>query len=338
MKRVNIVFPKEISLNNGFVKIDLENPIQNVISIDRVDYIPYYLNNSKPGNSGGNGCVLKLIRAQEFDEDEGYPTLPDLVIKICKFSIPRFKEELPKSKRFKVEIDALIDCNKHNLPNIVPIHHYGEAEIRWSDTTKNIRSNFRYYTMNYADSQLSKYLSKNNLTLIQRIDLGIEICQSLKQIWSRDFYHRDIKPDNILFIGDRWMISDLGLAEHRDLNQTFDGDAEWIGPRGWMSPESMNKFLTESKPWNKLHNCKINHQSDIYQIGKVLWYILQGNSPEGGVRRSDFLWKNEPLYQIIRTMLNNSKERRTKSIEEVIFGLKKIQKELLKSAKAEMLY
>ncbi|WP_187269606.1 protein kinase domain-containing protein [Flagellimonas hymeniacidonis] len=325
-------------MDKGKFQIDLETPKENAITIDGVFYLPYFLDNLNPGNSGANGCVLKLIDLEKYNDIRDYPLIPDLVIKVCKHSIPKWKEESQRSKRFEIEIEALVDCNEHNLPNLMTVHHYGQASIRWSDIERNRNANFRFYTMDYADSQLSKYLEVNNLSLLERLELCIEICESLKQIWSRNYYHRDIKPDNILFIEDKWMISDLGLAEHRDQTIEIDDDGEWIGPRGWMSPEAMNKFLAESKPWNSLHNCKINHQSDIYQIGKVLWYILQGNSPEGGIRRSDFLWKNENIYQIIRTMLNNSKERRVKSIEEVISALKKEQKQLFKVGVIDMLY
>jgi serine/threonine protein kinase len=338
MKNVNIIFPKSICLYDGKFQIDLEATEQNTITIDGVFYLPYFLDNSKPGNSGANGCILKLIDLKKYNKIKDYPLIPDLVIKVCKYSIPKWKEESQRSKRFEMEIEALVDCNKHNFPNLMTVYHYGKASIRWSDLEKNRNADFRFYTMDYADSKLSGYLETNNLNLLQRLELCIEICESLKQIWSRKYYHRDIKPDNILFIEDKWAISDLGLVDHRDQTMDLDGDGEWIGPRGWMSPEALNKFLAESKPWNSLHNCKINHQSDIYQIGKVLWYILQGNSPEGGIRRSDFLWKNNNIYQVIRTMLNNSQERRIKSIEEVIIALKKEQKRLFKMDEVELLY
>tara|TARA_R110000765_G_scaffold61677_3_gene119350 strand:+ start:6415 stop:7431 length:1017 start_codon:yes stop_codon:yes gene_type:complete len=338
MKNIDITFPKSICLDKGKFQIDLDTPKENTITIDGIFYVPYFLDNLNPGNSGANGCVLKLINSEKYNKTKDYPLVPDLVIKVCKYSIPKYKAEMPRSKRFKIEIEALIDCNENNLPNLMTVYHYGQVNIRWSDIATNRKADFRFYTMDYADRQLSSYLEINNLNLLQRLELCIEICESLKQIWSRNYYHRDIKPDNILFVDDKWVISDLGLVEHRDQTMEIDGDGEWIGPRGWMSPEALNKFLAESKPWNSLHNCKINHQSDIYQIGKVLWYILQGNSPEGGIRRSDFLWKNHNIYQVIRTMLNNSQERRSKSIEEVIMALKKEQKRLFKMDEMELLY
>ena len=91
-----------------------------------------------------------------------------------------------------------------------------------------------------------------------------------------------------------------------------------------MSPESFNKHFCEKYSWSKLFDYKINHQSDIFQLGKVIWYILQGNLPTGGIRRRDFLWKNEDLYQLVRTMINSSKSKRTKKIEDVIEVLQRV--------------
>ncbi|MFL3663342.1 MAG: protein kinase domain-containing protein [Flavobacteriales bacterium] len=332
----NIKFPNTIYIENGkkSISIDIERPFYNILSINNIDYIPYYLNNLNPGNKGGNSYVLKLIKAQEYDEEEGYPEEPDLVMKICKFYKNKFSEH-DKSLRFQKEIEALIDCNESKLPNIIEVRHHGLIECK---VNKTFNTFFRYYCMDYAEFDLPEFLTQNNLNLYERVELCIEICQSLKQLWKKGYYHRDIKPDNILFINQTWRISDLGLSQHRDMNVEIDSEGDWIGPRGWMSPESMNKFLAETKPWNKLFDFKIDHQSDIFQLGKVFWYIFQGNSPEAGIRRIDFKWNNDSLYQIVRTMLNNSKLKRYKEIDEVIFLLKKIHVSILQSNETIMLY
>lgn len=333
MEEINIKLPKTITTQSNKLKFNLENYEENVFTLNGTDYIPYYLDNSRPGNKGSNGYVLKLVEAQNLDEDDIYPEIPDLVIKICKFKKGRFSEH-KKSQRFEREIDALRDCYNKKLPNLINIINFGIISI---DDFKGNSSNYRYYTMEYADKDLSVFLEENNLDLVERLQLSIDICSSLRQLWSLGYYHRDIKPDNILFIENTWMLSDLGLSEHRS-KDFLDDDAEWIGPRGWMSPESMNKFLTENKPWYSLHNCKIDHQSDIFQIGKVLWYILQGNSPQGGIKRQDFYWKNESIYQILRTMLNNSKEKRIKTIDEIISMLEKVKNKEIKEGKSKYLY
>lgn len=97
-----------------------------------------------------------------------------------------------------------------------------------------------------------------------------------------------------------------------------------------MSPESMNKYLTEGKGFNHKYHCDIDHQSDIFQLGKVFWYIFQHNAPIGSIKETDFLMKKGQLYPIIKTMLNHSKSKRYKDIDEVIKLLKIEEHKLLK--------
>lgn len=78
----------------------------------------------------------------------------------------------------------------------------------------------------------------------------MQIAYGIKNLDSLGFYHRDIKPDNILIFNDnQWRISDLGLVAKRD--EDIDRPNEFIGPKGWISPEAMNKYLVK-KPNKKL--------------------------------------------------------------------------------------
>lgn len=333
MEEVN--FSQKIIIDSGKnLKIDLENYLENIFSLDNVDFVPYYLDNQFPGNRGGNSYVLKLVKAQEYNEDDGYPETPDMVIKICKFWKGK-KNEHDRSQLFEREILALLSCRENKLKNITNIIDFGIVNIKSQDGA--IR-NYRFYTMPYAKFDLYSFLEKNRLSYIEKVELCLELCSSLKQLWSLQLYHRDIKPDNILFTENEWIMADLGLFKHRDDDMEISKKFNWIGPRGWMSPEAMNRYLSEGMPWSHLFDNKIDHQSDIFQLGKVFWYIFQGNSPEGGVRRNDFFWKDERVYQIVRTMINHSKRSRYEEIENVIKDLKLVYHNLIKKGEQVFLY
>ena len=145
------------------------------------------------------------------------------------------------------------------------------------------------------------------------------------------YYQRDIKHDNIFIIGGyKWKIGDGGLLEDRK-SETLDGVAEFIGPRGWITTEAMNKYLCEAYGYTFKHNCSIDHKSDIFQLGKVFWYIFQHNAPIGNIKESDFLIKENGIFPIIKTMLNYSKKSRYNNIDEITKLLKKIELRVLKS-------
>jgi len=141
----------------------------------------------------------------------------------------------------------------------------------------------------------------------------------------------DLKPDNIFISNDVWKIGDLGLLSERYDSDEIDVVNEQIGPKGWMSPESMNKYLTEGKGFAYNFPCKIDHQSDIFQLGKVFWYIFQHNAPIGSVNESDFKIRQSQIYSVLKTMLNHSKVKRYKNVDEVIKLLKGVEAKLLKT-------
>jgi hypothetical protein len=119
--------------------------------------------------------------------------------------------------------------------------------------------------------------------------------------------------------GSECKVSDLGLMRFRtdDLEFIKGEKGDRIGAFGWESPETMNKYLTETK--DRLNfNCEIDDQSDIFQLGKLFWFVFQGNLPIGQIVHSDFLVNDNHLFEIIFWMLQHgSRGRRPSSISEV---------------------
>ena len=77
-----------------------------------------------------------------------------------------------------------------------------------------------------------------------------------------------------------------------------------------MSPEATNKFMTYNKEIDFEYDCKMDFRSDIFQLGKLFWFIFQYNIPIGRVKRGDFKIKDDQIYSIIAWMLNHDKKRR----------------------------
>ena len=321
---------KDFYYSNGKFEstiIDPQKPKDNQINIGGTEY--FFINLDSSGKSkGSNSVILKLYESQNFDLEEIEYDIPDKILKI--FSIPKASKSYYKGrleKRFEKEIYCLSKCKDRKYQNVITIYESGTCKI--FDSRRGVNRKYLYYTMEYSESDLKQFIEENPcMDFRSKINLCLNISKGIKELKSLGFYHRDIKPDNIFVMGKTWKIGDLGLISERDEDDDIDKKNEFIGPRGWITPEAMNKFLCEGKQLEFNYDCKLDHQSDIFQLGKVFWYILQNNTPVGVFKFEDFKSKYNKLYPIVRTMLNYSKKRRYNDIDEVIELLEPIEKEL----------
>jgi serine/threonine protein kinase len=299
-----------------------EERTDNYLRLDDVDYFVSYLDSDYKSNKGGNSFVFALYVAQTYDED----AIPERVIKISKNPEPYKNNRIilkDKNQRFRQEIAALYDCKQRNVSNVIDIAFDGNLLCRTQDDG-DYKVSFPFYVMEYAEYDLKSFLEEENMMydVASRVELCLQIAQGIKELNDLGYYHRDIKPDNIFMINGIWKVGDLGLIQMRN-KPSLDKKGELLGPRGWLSPEAMNKYLSE-KIEGKNFDCSIDHQSDLFQLAKVFWYILQGNAPIGCIKESDFLVKNSSLYSLLKQMLNHSKKKRPASVDIVISDLQRI--------------
>lgn len=211
------------------------------------------------------------------------------------------------------EIDVLKQCAERECHNIVQIY--------WDDVVEIDGHVYPYYVMEKATTDLKEFLLKGrDLDDQSRALLCYEVHAAIKQLHDLEYYHRDIKPDNVLLFGSTpnaeeegshpvWKIGDLGLVASRDKH--YDDIGEKIGPIGWLSPEAGNKFLTEK--YGIGLDCTIDEKSDVFQLGKLFWFIFQENIPIGVVTRDD-MTRDFPhadlTFGMVLNALQHSKSRR----------------------------
>jgi len=283
---------------DGKYRIILESGEQsNYFSSEGIDYELGYIDPEDPEKSWSpNGFIFKLIDSQE-DRVQS-------VIKICNVYKPA-KTEYHRRRlgRFKREIEALKMAKENELNDHV-IEFYESGEITVSERT------FDYYTMEFGSSDLSAFLQNQEIEMPEKYRICADIMKSIESLHGIGIYHRDIKPGNFLIVGNTWKIADLGLIQFREEDiSTIDYTNERIGPRGYLSPEAFNKWLGVNRDLDLI---TIDDKSDVFQLSKVIGFILFGVILTGMIEPPDLLeeYDNCRLSPLLINAMQYAKYRR----------------------------
>ena len=129
-----------------------------------------------------------------------------------------------------------------------------------------IDDEYGYIVMEYVDGgDLSRFTKPDNLLGIgDVIEIAYKCARALEYASQQGVIHRDIKPANIMLRENNDVkITDFGSAAMAKAEATM---IEGIGTPAYMSPEQhLNKPL--------------NHQTDIYALGIVMFMLLTGRAP-----------------------------------------------------------
>lgn len=130
-----------------------------------------------------------------------------------------------------------------------------------------------YIVMEYVDGgTLSQFCSPDHLLPLDRlVEIVFKCTRALDYAFHLGITHRDIKPANILIMescadasrGDI-KISDFGAAIQSS-NQT-QTQVSGVGSPAYMSPQ-------------QIRETDLNHQTDIYSLGVVMYQLLTGHLP-----------------------------------------------------------
>jgi serine/threonine protein kinase len=242
----------------------------------------------------------------------------DVALKVLKPSLAQDRDRL---RRFELEARSAALLSH---PNIVAIY-----DIGMHDGAPYIVSEL------LQGKTLRQILLGGSIPLRQATEYGVQIAQGLAAAHEKQIVHRDLKPENLFVTSDgRVKILDFGIAKLTlpapDAGaplaslptQTKSGSL--LGTVAYMSPEQLRAKT-------------VDHRSDIFSFGAILYEMLTGKRAFSGQTEVDTITavlKEEPpemtlvrpnipaaFDRIGRHCLEKEPEDRFQSARELVFAL-----------------
>ncbi|MCU1300984.1 MAG: serine/threonine protein kinase [Candidatus Sulfotelmatobacter sp.] len=260
----------------------------------------------------GSGAMGDVFRAR--DERLGR----DVALKLIR---PASSDNPDHLRRFELEARAAAALNH---PNIVAVYDVGLYE------------GTPYIVCELLEgATLRTRLAAGALPVRLAIDYSLQIVQGLIAAHDRHIIHRDLKPENLFITADgRVKILDFGVAKLQSPLEESDRSVEnlttvtktgaVIGTVAYMSPE-------------QLRGKTVDHRSDIFSVGAILYEMLTGRRAFRGETEVDtitaILREDPPesnldearipvaFQQIIRHCLEKNPENRFQSARDLAFAL-----------------
>ncbi len=260
----------------------------------------------------GSGAMGEVFRAR--DERLGR----DVALKLIR---PSSNENPDHLRRFELEARAAASLNH---PNIVAIYDVGFTD------------GIPYIVCELLEGKtLRKLLLEGALSLRLTVDYALQISQGLIAAHDRRIVHRDLKPENLFVtIDGRLKILDFGVAKLQPMSEeagrtleeltTVTKSGAVVGTVAYMSPE-------------QLRSKAVDHRSDIFSMGAILYEMLTGHRAFQGETEVDTMTAvllEEPpevdleqanipvsFQQIVRHCLEKDPENRFQSARDLAFAL-----------------
>jgi WD40 repeat protein/serine/threonine protein kinase len=191
--------------------------------------------------------------------------------------------------RFEVERQALALMDH---PNIAKIFDAGvtsspstpslsstaeEGASKAGEGASTIPAGRPYFVMELVKGiPLLKFCDEQRLSIRERLELFMPVCQAIQHAHQKGIIHRDISPSNVLVAlydgGPVPKVIDFGIAKASGLRLTertlFTEFGALIGKLEYMSPEQA-----------EMNQLDIDTRSDIYSLGVLLYELLTGTTP-----------------------------------------------------------
>lgn len=155
--------------------------------------------------------------------------------------------------RFLTEVSAVKNLSHDNIIKLIDHSALDDADNQ-------------FIVMPLANSDLTKRAPFCKGMLDITAAIAVQVAEGLAYAHRTNVIHRDIKPQNLLFLEDdnKVLIGDLGICLIRDEPRGTEIN-EVVGPRNFMAPELEAGGRLDVTP-----------AADVYSLGKVIFYLISG--------------------------------------------------------------
>lgn len=258
---------------------------------------------SGAARTGGNGVVFDATHMQGYQKPG-----PSFAVKLLRqlntARIDRFNNEA----RVMKELDS---------PFVAKFFDSGSVTVQREDDTSHEES-VPWIAMQLGGTNMRAHVEQNGpLSLSSLKTITPSLCQAVAHLHSKGFIHRDIKPENFVWQGqkkDALLMIDFGIAKKlgEDVSarpmDTFTQVKEFVGPVFFSSPELI-AYAT-----NKAHS--VDTRSDIFQVGKLIWFLGTGKISAGVPSQKDCPAGGK-LRDVVLQMIDDDPDSRLQTMAEV---------------------
>lgn len=252
---------------------------------------------------GGSGTVY-LVRDIELNR----------LLALKEVPVRNTDQGKRQAKAVVAEVSLLKSLSHPSIPRILKMTHDEHSILIIMD-----------YIEGY--SLRSLIAKKNYIEEALIVKWGLALCDTLKYLHNRNpkVIYRDLKPHNVMLSNENHLfLMDFGIS--REVGPDFDYSKEdRVGTKGYAAPEMRAK------------NAWFDERSDIYALGRTLYFLATRNSPSleklpNGqelpilpIRQYDAS-RSVGLEKIIEKATAYKPTDRYQSVEEMIYDLKNIDK------------
>lgn len=170
-----------------------------------------------------------------------------------KVMAPALAADTTFGERFQKEAKTVASLTH---PNILAIHDIGAI------------GPYNYIAMELVSGGDLKQHIHKGISTDRSLQIIKQVAAALAHAHRQGFVHRDIKPENILFRDDGTVVlTDFGIAKSVDSTTRMTITGMSIGTPRYMSPEQAQG------------KSGLDHRSDLYSLGVVLFESLTGKAP-----------------------------------------------------------